>query len=94
MWLCRHAGLPDPGQHSARFPSCRAWAALVGWLNEVGADGAAELTEPQWSTFEYRQSEEAIEHFARIFVGFASTRDKLDLLRRFRPFAKLQRTMS
>ena len=64
---------------AGRLGTARAWAALVAWLNEVGADGAADLLEPQWSSFEFRQSEVAIEQFAKIFVAFTATRDKLDL---------------
>ena len=64
---------------AGRLGTARAWAALVGWLNEAGVDGAAELLEPRWSTFEFRQTETAIEDFGRVFAAFAATRDKLEL---------------
>jgi benzylsuccinate CoA-transferase BbsE subunit len=64
---------------AGRLGTARAWAALVKWLNEAGADGASELLEPRWSTFDFRQSDGAIEEFGRIFLSFAATRDKLEL---------------
>ena len=64
---------------AGRLGTARAWTALVGWLNESGADGAAELLEPRWNTFEFRQTDTAIEEFGRIFAAFTATRDKLDL---------------
>jgi len=64
---------------AGRLGTARAWSALVAWLNEAGADGAAELLDPRWSTFAFRQTENAIEEFGRIFTAFAATRNKLDL---------------
>ena len=64
---------------AGRLGTARAWTALVTWLNESEADGAAELLESRWGTFEFRQTEPAIEGFARIFAAFTATRDKLDL---------------
>jgi benzylsuccinate CoA-transferase BbsE subunit len=64
---------------AGRLGTARAWAALVGWLNESGTAGAEELLEPRWSTFDFRQSEEAIEAFGRIFGAFAATRGKQEL---------------
>jgi benzylsuccinate CoA-transferase BbsE subunit len=64
---------------AGRLGTARAWAALVAWLNEVGAEGAGELLEPDWSTFAFRQTDIAIEDFGRIFAAFTATRDKLDL---------------
>ncbi|HEY4226054.1 MAG TPA: CoA transferase [Pseudolysinimonas sp.] len=64
---------------AGRLGTARAWAALVGWLNESGTAGAEELLEPRWSTFDFRQSEEAIEAFGRIFGAFAAARGKQEL---------------
>jgi benzylsuccinate CoA-transferase BbsE subunit len=64
---------------AGRLGTARAWTALVGWLNEVDAEGAGELLEPQWGTFGFRRTPAAIDEFGRIFAAFAATRDKLEL---------------
>ena len=64
---------------AGRLGTARAWSALVGWLNEEGAEGASELLEPRWNTFEFRQSDPAIGAFGRIFSAFAASREKVEL---------------
>jgi benzylsuccinate CoA-transferase BbsE subunit len=64
---------------AGRLGTARAWAALVDWLGETGTEGASDLLEPHWSSFEFRQTDAAIEEFGRIFAVFAATRDKLEL---------------
>lgn len=66
---------------AGRLGTARAWTALVEWLNEEGAAGAAELLGERWQRFDFRQTDEAIETFATVFEGFASTRTKADLYR-------------
>ena len=64
---------------AGRLGTARAWSALVGWLNEEGADGAAQRLEPPWNTVDFRRSDIAIDDFGRIFTAFTATRDKLEL---------------
>ncbi|HKZ24315.1 MAG TPA: CoA transferase [Acidimicrobiia bacterium] len=62
---------------AGRLGTARAWSALVEWFNDEGAEGTEVLLDPRWSEFAYRQTDEAIEGFTRIFEGFAATRSKL-----------------
>lgn len=64
---------------AGRLGTARAWTNLVAWLNESGSEGAAELLEPRWSQFEYRQSAEAIDRFGEIFGAFTAKRSKHEL---------------
>jgi len=72
---------------AGRLGTARAWTALVGWLNEAQSPGADELLAPEWTSFEYRQSEAAIERFGELFAAFAKTRTKQEL------YAEAQRRM-
>lgn len=64
---------------AGRLGTAKAWTALIGWLNEEKSPGAEELLDERWSDFSFRQSEEGVEAFQRIFENFTSTRDKSDL---------------
>jgi crotonobetainyl-CoA:carnitine CoA-transferase CaiB-like acyl-CoA transferase len=66
---------------AGRLGTSKAWAALVGWLNEERAEGADELLRDEWQVFAHRQSDHAIERFQQIFEGFAASRAKADLYR-------------
>lgn len=66
---------------AGRLGTAKAWTALVAWLNEEQAEGAALLQGDDWQRFEFRQSERAITAFARIFEAFALQRDKAELYR-------------
>ncbi len=64
---------------AGRLGTARAWAALVEWLNQEAAEHAEELLDSCWSDFPYRQTDDAIESFRRIFEGFGASRSKMDL---------------
>lgn len=64
---------------AGRLGTARAWVALVSWLNEAGSPGCERLLRPEWNSFEFRQSEAAIEEFAEIFSAFTATWNKHDL---------------
>lgn len=66
---------------AGRLGTAKAWVALVDWLNEAGDPGAEELRSERWGRFEFRQSDEGVETFTRIFEAFARDRDKQDLYR-------------
>ena len=64
---------------AGRVGTLKAWRALVAWLAEEGVEGAADLQDPSWSEFTFRQTRPAIEQFTRIFERFTSTRTRLEL---------------
>jgi benzylsuccinate CoA-transferase BbsE subunit len=66
---------------AGRLGTARAWTNLVTWMNEGDSPGAAELLEPRWAEFDYRQSDEAIDRFAEIFAAFTASRGKQELYR-------------
>ncbi|MFI5254653.1 MAG: CaiB/BaiF CoA transferase family protein [Candidatus Limnocylindrales bacterium] len=66
---------------AGRVGTSRAWTALVAWLGEEGAAGAAELEDARWSELSFRQTDAAIARFGEIFGGFARSRLRLDLYR-------------
>lgn len=66
---------------AGRLGTARAWTALVQWLTETGDPGSQRLLQPEWSDFDYRQSDEAIEVFGEIFAEFTARRDKQELYR-------------
>ncbi|HEY2887230.1 MAG TPA: CoA transferase, partial [Candidatus Limnocylindrales bacterium] len=66
---------------AGRVGTAKAWAALVTWLVQSGAPGAAALQAEAWSSIAYRQRPEAIAQFGTIFSAFARTRSRLDLYR-------------
>jgi len=66
---------------AGRLGTARAWTALVEWVTDSGTAGSEVLLRPEWSDFDYRQTDEAIELFAEIFGAFTSDRDKQDLYR-------------
>jgi crotonobetainyl-CoA:carnitine CoA-transferase CaiB-like acyl-CoA transferase len=76
---------------AGRLGTAKSWVSLVEWLNEVGAEGAAELAEPAWADYQYRSSEGPTKRFKEIFEAFASTQSKEALYeegqRRKIPFA-------
>lgn len=65
---------------AGRLGTAAAWASLVDWLVE-SEPAAAELTDDQWSKFEYRQRTESVETFRKIFEQFSSTRGAQELYR-------------
>lgn len=66
---------------AGRLGTARAWSALVKWMNDEHSPGAEELLDDLWSTFEFRQSPEAIARFAEVFSDFTSSRGKDALYR-------------
>jgi benzylsuccinate CoA-transferase BbsE subunit len=64
---------------AGRVGTARAWQALIAWLIEAGADGAAALQAPEWSDLSFRQTPAAVETFSRVFGDFARARTRLDL---------------
>lgn len=66
---------------AGRLGTARAWMNLVDWINEKGTPGAAELLEPCWAEFEFRQSDEAIDRFGEVFAAFAADQSKQELYR-------------
>ncbi|MCS0499819.1 CoA transferase [Protaetiibacter mangrovi] len=66
---------------AGRLGTARAWSNLVGWMVECGSPDATELLDPRWSSFEYRQSDEAIDRFGQLFAAFTAQRGKQDLYR-------------
>lgn len=64
---------------AGRLGTAKAWSALIAWLNEEKVPGAEQLLEPRWGDFAFRQTEEAIEEFRRVFERFAGQHDKADL---------------
>jgi crotonobetainyl-CoA:carnitine CoA-transferase CaiB-like acyl-CoA transferase len=64
---------------AGRLGTAKAWAALVAWLVESGVDGAAELADPRWEDFTYRQTEAAISRFCEVFGTFARQYGKAEL---------------
>jgi len=64
---------------AGRLSTPRGWIAIVEWLNEVGAAGAAELQKSHWSTFEYRTRPDAARFFEDVFTEFARNRKKAEL---------------
>ena len=66
---------------AGRVGTAKAWRALVTWLIEEEATGAAELQDAPWSELSFRQTPQAIERFASIFGSFARTHTRLDLYR-------------
>lgn len=66
---------------AGRLGTAKAWTALVEWLNEESAEDAEVLRGEGWQRFEFRQTEEAITTFARIFEGFTRKHSKAELYR-------------
>jgi benzylsuccinate CoA-transferase BbsE subunit len=66
---------------AGRLGTAKSWVSLVQWLNEEGAPGAQELTQPEWSEYSFRASPEPTARFAEIFEAFTSTRTKEGLYR-------------
>jgi benzylsuccinate CoA-transferase BbsE subunit len=64
---------------AGRLGTAKAWTALVEWLNDAASPEADALLGERWNEFEFRQSPEAIQDFARIFEAFARTRTKAEL---------------
>lgn len=64
---------------AGRLGTAKAWSALVKWLNNEASPEAEALLEERWNEFEFRQSHEGIEDFARIFESFTRTRSKAEL---------------
>lgn len=64
---------------AGRLGTAKAWRALTEWLAEEGAEGAAELLEPDWQEFPFRRRPASAARFYEIFTGFTSTRRKADL---------------
>jgi crotonobetainyl-CoA:carnitine CoA-transferase CaiB-like acyl-CoA transferase len=66
---------------AGRLGTAKAFKTLVQWIAEVGTPGAAELLEPRWQDFKFRQSPEGIARFAAIFGAFCASRGKQELYR-------------
>jgi benzylsuccinate CoA-transferase BbsE subunit len=66
---------------AGRLGTAAAWTSLVGWLNEVGTEGADQLLDQRWNDHSFRQQRESITYFAEVFERFAATRSKRDLYR-------------
>lgn len=66
---------------AGRLGTAKAFVALTKWVAESEVAGAAELLDPQWQDFRYRQSAEGIARFAEIFGAFCRTRGKDQLYR-------------
>ena len=64
---------------AGRLGTAKAWTALVKWLNDESSPGADELLGERWREFEFRQSDDGIGNFARIFETFTRTRTKAEL---------------
>lgn len=65
---------------AGRLGTAAAWNSLVHWIVENDSE-ATELTDEQWSKFEFRQRRESIEIFREIFERFAATRTRQELYR-------------
>lgn len=65
---------------AGRLGTAAAWDSLVRWVAENDPD-AVELTDEQWSKFEFRQRPESIEKFREIFERFTATRTRQELYR-------------
>ena len=63
---------------AGRLGTARAWESLVAWMREHEPT-AETLSQPRWSEFAYRQTDEASAEFRRIFEAFAATRGKEQL---------------
>jgi benzylsuccinate CoA-transferase BbsE subunit len=64
---------------AGRVGTARAWQALIAWLVESGAKGAAALQDPAWSDLSYRQTQAAIHAFSTVFGDFTRTRTRQEL---------------
>ena len=64
---------------AGRVGTLKAWRALVAWMAEENVDGAAELQDPSWSEFTFRQTPQAIAQFTRTFEEFTRSRTRLEL---------------
>lgn len=66
---------------AGRLGTAKSWVSLVRWLNEVGAPGAEEMAEPEWSEYSFRASPAPTARFSEIFESFAKSQTKEDLYR-------------
>lgn len=66
---------------AGRLGTAKAFATLVQWVAETGTPDGEQLLEPQWQDFKYRQSEEGVTRFERIFGAFCAIRGKQELYR-------------
>ncbi|CAN5792081.1 CoA transferase [soil metagenome] len=65
---------------AGRLGTAAAWDSLVRWIAENDSD-AVQLTDQQWSRFDFRQRPESIETFREIFERFTATRTRQELYR-------------
>ena len=66
---------------AGRLGTAKAFKTLVQWIADSGTAGAAELLDPCWQDFKFRQSPEGIARFAEIFGRFCAARGKQQLYR-------------
>jgi benzylsuccinate CoA-transferase BbsE subunit len=57
----------------------RFWDALVDWLEESGAEGAARLRGERWQERAFREGDEARRIFGEVFAPFAAARGRMEL---------------
>ena len=61
---------------AGKLGTSQAWLNLVQWLQEAGAPGAMELSDPEWTTLEKRREHDALMTFMTIFESFTITKSK------------------
>ncbi len=66
---------------AGRLGTAKAFKTLVQWIADSGTLDGAELLDPRWQDFKFRQSPEGIARFAEIFGRFCATRGKQELYR-------------
>jgi len=66
---------------AGRLGTAKAFKTLVQWIADSGTPRAAELLDPRWQDFKFRQSPEGIARFAEIFRTFCTSRGKQELYR-------------
>lgn len=64
---------------AGRLGTARAWAALRGWILEVGAPGSEDLNDSEWDNFAFRGRPENVQRFAEIFAAFGARYSKRSL---------------
>jgi benzylsuccinate CoA-transferase BbsE subunit len=64
---------------AGRLGTAKAFKTLVHWIADSDTPRGAELLEPRWQDFKYRQSAEGINRFEEIFGTFCATRSKQEL---------------
>jgi benzylsuccinate CoA-transferase BbsE subunit len=66
---------------AGRLGTAKAFVTLTQWIAESEVPDAADLLDPKWHDFRFRQSPEGVARFAELFGAFCRTRSKQQLYR-------------